>query len=130
MPDEVISVLLPKAEAAVEALRQLQDGFFESPRRTSTGIILPDKHGVEVETPVAEATASWIRLLRNAGHSFRTRDGASRARDEALLLAHDGVVPSALNGLAYLYLLRLVAQPQHLRDARSDRRLPVRATPH
>lgn len=123
MPDAVRSVLLPKAEAAVDALRLLQDGFFPSARRVPGGIRLPDKNGVDIEVPLADATASWIRRLRNAGHSFRSRSGGAGTRDEALLLSHDGNVPSPFNGLAYLYLLRLLAHPRHLRDARSDPKL-------
>lgn len=124
MPKTVCDVLLPKAEAAVAALRELQDGFFDSPNRTAAGLMLPNKHGVSVETSLSDATAEWLRLLRNAGHSFKSRGGGAGTRSGVLLMSHDGRVPSDLNGLAYLYLLRLVTRPNLLRDVRSARQPP------
>jgi len=90
---------------------------------------IPDKRQSDVEVPLEEAVALWLRVLRNAGHSFRAREGPNRAREEALLLSHDAEVPSELPDLAYLYLLRLIAEPALARDARSDGRLYLRNTP-
>jgi hypothetical protein len=111
LPSSVAEVLLPRARRAVGALADLQSGFFLPSRSTSAGIRLPDKNQGERIVSPEDAAASWLRVLRNAGHAFGTRNEASRARDEALLLAHDGVVPHDLADLAYLYLLRLVANP-------------------
>ncbi|MGF1427071.1 hypothetical protein [Kitasatospora sp. LaBMicrA B282] len=36
------------------------------------------------------------------------------AWEKALLLSHDGVLPRGLSGLAFLYLLDLVAHPDQL----------------
>lgn len=107
-------MLLPRAERAVAALQQLQDGFFLPSRVSSRSIRLPDSNGVDRAVPLESAAASWLRVLRNAGHGFGSRPKV-KARDEALLVAHDGSVPTDLPDLAYLYLLQLLARPDLLR---------------
>jgi hypothetical protein len=60
------------------------------------------------------ATHAYLRLLRNATHSFRRT-----ARDPfevSLLAAHEGDVPDAVADLAFFHLLRLLAEPRLPRD--------------
>jgi len=111
---DVGAVLLPRAVRAVVALRELQDGFFLPSRVSSGSIRLPDSNGPDRAVPLESATATWLRVLRNAGHGFGSRPKV-KARDDALLVAHDGLVPTDLPDLAYLYLLQLLAQPELLR---------------
>lgn len=116
LPADVAAVLLPRAERAVAALRELQDGFFLPSRVTGTTIRLPDRSGVDHPVPLEFAAASWLRVLRNAGHGFGSKP-AKKARDDILLTAHDGTVPADLPDLPYLYLLELLAHPENLRRA-------------
>jgi len=115
LPEGVGNVLLPRGARAVEALRNLQSGFFLDTRLEADGLRVPDKHTGSRVMPLDKAAAAWLRILRNAGHAFGGKNDDGRARAETLLLAHDGEVPEALADLAYLYLLRMVAHPETLR---------------
>lgn len=112
LPSKVAPVLLPRAAAAVDALRQLQAGFFLDSRLTDGGLRLPNKKGGERTVGLDAATAQWLRMLRNAGHGFSS--SSSRERDSVLLVAHDGRIPHDLPDLAYLYLLDLLCHPHRL----------------
>jgi hypothetical protein len=118
LPPEPSRVLLPRARDAVDALRELQDGFFLPSRIAEDGLLLPSKSGREEVVSLAKASAFYLRLLRNAGHGFTGKHDKGRPRDQALLASHRGVIPYALPDVAYLYLLRLVANPARLGLAR------------
>ena len=105
-------VLLPRATLAVDALKQLQDGFFVPSRLQDSGLQVPDKRGVERVISLEKAAAAYLRVLRNGGHAF---GGRPTPADGVLLLAHNGEIPVDLPDLAYLYLLHLLARPQDLR---------------
>lgn len=113
---DVGAVMLPRAERAVAALQQLQDGFFLPSRVSGGNIRLPDRNSAWGRSvPLESAAALWLRVLRNAGHGFGSRSSGAKARDDALLVAHDGSVPTDLPDLPYLYLLQLLARPELLR---------------
>ncbi|GAB3607036.1 hypothetical protein GCM10027413_24450 [Conyzicola nivalis] len=112
MPHSVQLVLMPRAEAAVEALEQVQDGFFLPSRRTATGFIRPDKHNVETEVPIATAASEWLRVIRNSQHGY---DKTPTSHDRALLAAHTGHIPGRLPDLAWLNLLRILTFPEILK---------------
>lgn len=114
LPENVAAVLLPRAERAVGALRDLQGGFFLPSRVSGGTILLPGRSGGDQPVPLEAAAASWLRVLRNAGHGFGSKP-ANKARDDVLLMAHDGSVPPDLPDLPYLYLLELLAHPEKLR---------------
>jgi hypothetical protein len=114
LPTDVASVLIPRAERAVKALQELQEGFFLPSRVSDSSIRVPDKTGSEQEVPLESAVASWLRVLRNAGHGFGSKP-SKKGRDDVLLRAHDGVVPADLPDLPYLYLVELLAFPERLR---------------
>lgn len=78
---DAAAVLLPRAERAVAALHDLQKGFFLPSRVTSTAIRLPNNDGTDVLVPLESAAASWLRVLRNAGHGFGGRP-AKKARND------------------------------------------------
>ncbi|NNN10137.1 MAG: hypothetical protein HKL85_13220 [Acidimicrobiaceae bacterium] len=117
MDERTGDVLLPRAKAAVAALEEFQEGFFLPSRIVENGLRVPGKNGDEV-IPLEKATREYLRILRNAGHSFRgdpKGDTYKNARTRALLASHEGHIPPELPDLAYLYLLRLLAHPENLR---------------
>ncbi len=63
--------------------------------------------------PLEAAAASWLRVLRNAGHGFGSKP-AKKARDVVVVTAQDGTVAAELPDLPYLYLLKLLAHPEEL----------------
>lgn len=104
------ALLLPNARRGVEGLRQVQDGFFLPSRVSSAGIRVP-RRGGDVVIGRAEASALWLRVLRNSTHGFRGRANRHQDRDEALLVSHNGAVTEDLFLLGYLYLMQLLADP-------------------
>jgi hypothetical protein len=62
---------------------------------------------------VAQATAHYLDVLRNATHGFGTTKGKVE-RTNALLVHHDGDVPTDLGLLGYLYLLDVLTEPDRL----------------
>ena len=66
--------------------------------------------------PLEAPAASWLQVLRNPGHGFGSGP-ANTARDDVLLMAHDGRVLADLPDLPYPYLLGLLAHPEKLRRA-------------
>ncbi|WP_152603635.1 hypothetical protein [Amycolatopsis rifamycinica] len=124
LPARVAKVLLPRAEVAVQALKDLQDGFFMSSLVDPDGRIeLPDDVHGSRKYEKDRAVALWLRMLRNAGHSF---GGRPTSRGDTLLIAHNGEVPPDFPDLAYLYLLRLITFPELLRDNRRSPLLGLR----
>lgn len=112
IPEELHPILLPRADAASAALRDVQDGFFMRSRLTKEGLIRPDTSGVETEVPLAAAAKEWIRLLRNSQHAY---DKTPTPQDRALLAAHNGVIPPRLPELAWVALLAVLVHPERLR---------------
>jgi hypothetical protein len=95
-------------------LRAVQDGFFLPSRVTATGVRLPHRDGTDRTVTKEEAAAQWLRVLRNASHGFRGQDDRDHARDEALLMSHNGQLPDDVPLLAYLHLLHLLAEPRQV----------------
>lgn len=122
LPPEVGEVLLPTARRAVDALRGCQDGFFPNDRVSSKQVRLPqEKNGQEQTVSIEEATARYLRVLRNANHGFGGRNDSGRRRDEVLLSSHTGVIPDDFAMLPYLYWLDTLAQPDVLRRTLAPR---------
>jgi hypothetical protein len=109
-------VLLPRARNAVQALEDLKNGFFLPSRITGSGLRMPEKNGESIE-PYDQAAGRLLRVLRNSVHGFGGRKGLAEERARVLLASHDGVIPSDLPDLAYLYLLRVLALPGELRSS-------------
>lgn len=111
IPESAHAVLLPRAEAAVEALAQLQDGFLLPEGGSAEGLSLPrDKGGDEI-VPLDQAVSLWLRVVRNSHHGF---DKKSTPRERTLLASHNADFPAHLPDLAWLYLLHLLANPEIL----------------
>ena len=62
-----------------------------------------------------DATAFYVKALRDATHGHGSNKAAARDRTTALLAQHDGRIPHDLGLLAMLYLLDLLAYPDRLR---------------
>lgn len=109
VPSDAQALLMPNAETAVEALREVQDGFYLRSRVGASAVSVPHADGTTRQVSLEQAAQLWLRLLRNANHGFRPDRQVER--NEALLLAHDGTVPEGLPMLSYLFLLHLLADP-------------------
>ena len=109
LPPDAQAVLLPRCEAAVAALREVVAGFAATSAPDGK-IRLPRKGGGEDMLAIDRAGAEFLRLTRNASHSYRER--VRDPRDVALLAAHRTEIPETLADLAWLHLLRLMAQPR------------------
>lgn len=110
IPADVQQVLIPRVVAAVEALREVQDGFVMNSRIRPGGILLPDAQGNDVVIPLATAAKDWLRVLRNSQHGMDD----PTPRDRALLAAHNGAVSPRIADLAWLMLLEIMTFPELL----------------
>ena len=112
LPPAAAELLLLPARRAVQALRELQAGFF-LPTRTSGAVVrLPSRQGSDREWPVEEAVGLYLQLLRNANHGFTPEQDTNERRDQILLMAHDGNIPGDVAFLPYLYWLDALAHPE------------------
>ncbi|MGO4383365.1 hypothetical protein [Specibacter sp. RAF43] len=125
IPDEIKPILIPRARAAIAALRSLEDGFFQKNMVTNGTIQLPNKNGLDTCVPLENAATEWLRVIRNSQHDF---DKEQTPRDRVLLTAHDGHIPAAIADLAWLHLLNIMTFPERL--FRGPRPHHQAATPH
>ena len=114
IPVGAADILLPMARQAVDSLRRMQDGFFIRRHLATADVELRLRNGEGKVLTAEDATAQYLKVLRNATHGH---GGKGKAVDQtaALLAHHDGEVPHDIGLLAYLYLLDLVANPERLR---------------
>lgn len=121
LPDDVAAVLLPSARRAVQALRDLQKGFFPTTWVNGGQVSVPDKKGrIRTMTP-EQAVAQYLRILRNAHHGFAGQNDSGRRRDEVLLMSHTGEIPDDFALLPYLYWLHALADHRILRAGLAPR---------
>jgi len=109
VPPDAQAVLLPRCETAVAALREVTQGF-SGAASPNGAILLPTKSGRDEPLTLDRAAAGLLHLTRNAAHSYRMR--VRDRRDVALLAAHRGDIPETLADLAWLHLLRFMADPR------------------
>ncbi|MFJ6354987.1 hypothetical protein ACIQKB_36720 [Streptomyces sp. NPDC092046] len=111
LPADIAAVALPVCQRAVDALGNVKDGFTRtSTYFTPTGLSgLPGKKG-PMDRTWDQATSAYLRRDRNSAHSFLNMD----EWEKALLFSHNGTVPRGITGLAFLYLLDLVAHPDRI----------------
>ena len=109
LPGDAAQVLLPNARRGLDALRDLQDGFFLVEQLGLTGIPKAQAQEMTKES----AAAHYLQLLRDATHGHGGR-GSKAQQTELLLAHHDGKVPHNIGLLAYLYLLDLLVNPSRL----------------
>jgi hypothetical protein len=107
-------ILLPAARRAIEALHGVQAGFYLARQLGSATISVPDENGSTRELDFDDATAEYIKVLRDATHGH----GSNRAKrvelTNALLAHHTGQIPHDLSLLGYLYLLDMLTRPEDL----------------
>ncbi|MEU9261581.1 MULTISPECIES: hypothetical protein [Streptomyces] len=111
LPPDIAAVALPVCQRAVDALGRVRDGFAKnSTYYTPTGLAgLPGKKGPMNKT-WDDATSLYLRRDRNSAHSFLNLD----EWEKTLLFAHEGLLPRGIAGLAFLYLLDLVAHLERI----------------
>jgi hypothetical protein len=111
---EAGAILLPSAQRAVDALRDMQDGFFLRLLLGADAIDVPGRPPLDPD----RAVATYIKVLRDTTHGHGARKPKQVELTNTLLAHHDGVIPHDLGLLGYLHLLDLLAHPgdlaQHL----------------
>ena len=113
LPAEVGQLVLPRCHRAVEALEQLQDGFYVHERLGSAGLQIRNKRDQLETVSLPAAVARYLRVVRNATHAFHQM--AQRRPDHiSLLAAHNGELSPDLSDLAFLHFVRVLADPAEL----------------
>jgi hypothetical protein len=109
---EAGDVLLPAARRGVQALSDMQGGFFIAKQLKLSGIPIADgKPNLSLELAVAQ----YLKLLRDATHGHGAIAAKKVEPTNRLLAHHTGEVPHDIGLLAYLYLLDMLIQPDRLR---------------
>ncbi|HEX9015003.1 MAG TPA: hypothetical protein VF960_03255 [Chloroflexota bacterium] len=99
--------LMSRAARAVDALERLTSSL---PVAEHGRVRIAVEGSAPYEASRDHATAHYLRLLRNARHSFA---GMARdPRDQALLAMHPGEVPDEVSDLSFLHLVRFVMSPR------------------
>lgn len=112
---DVAQLLLPAAERAVEALAEVQKGFFLARQLGRNAVEFVDTNGVAEHLSLDDAAAEYLRSLRNATHGHGSNREDAKPRTDALLAHHDGSLHHDLALLGYLYLLDMLSHPDNLR---------------
>lgn len=117
LPKESLPVLLPRAEGAVDALKEMRNSFGSGGRVSGSGVRVPNSDRGNGETAERtlnfdRAVAQYLRVRRNATHGFGGRKHKYEIRDRILLSSHSGRVPPKVADLSYLYGLNLLATGQ------------------
>ena len=110
VPRPAAKLLLPQAERAVSALREVRDGFFITKRLGTNHIKITTSKGTSESWRLDVATKKLLRARRNATHGF----GGFREHDDdnvRILAHHNGQLPRDLVHLPYLYLLEMLCTP-------------------
>lgn len=115
LPADAAEILLPAARRAVQALREMQDGFFLRRQLKTARVELQLGAGAVRSLSPEEATALYLKVLRDATHGHGSNKDSSRAQTAALLAHHDGDVPHDVGLLGYLYLLDVLLHPERVR---------------
>ncbi len=124
LPADAAECLLPGAERAVDALRELQAGFFMANRSRAESVELTID-GERKQLTLEDAASKYLKALRDATHGHGSDKPQVRSRTDALIAQHDGEVPHDLGFLGYLYLLDVLVNPTRLRTImRSNSRGP------
>lgn len=108
---QATEILIPRCERAVRGLDGVGNGFIPE-LREGQKVQLVNKRGVKEAIPVNKAIAAYLRVVRNATHSYI--DVARRPRDLSLLAAHSGRIEDAVSDIGALHLLRILAKPEIL----------------
>lgn len=102
-------VVLPRCNAALAGLVTFRNEFHPSRIINDETISTLNKNGSTGAITKDRAVTSYLRRLRNAGHGLRKE--LDDTRFLSILVSHEGNVPAAVSDIAFLHLVRLVANP-------------------
>ncbi|MBB5893175.1 hypothetical protein ACFFS4_33645 [Kutzneria kofuensis] len=108
IPSASAEILLPAARRAIDALEELQQGFFIARQAGSGDVVFKDDKGKNVRKSLDAATASYVKLLRDATHGHGAKFVNKKTQTNALLAHHNGSIPYDIVLLSYLYLLEFL----------------------
>jgi len=112
IPPAAAEILLPAAERAVDALREVQRGFYLLGNGSGT-ITVETAKGPRSMNP-DEAAAQYIQVIRDANHGHGSNSPKRAGLTDSLLAQHTGVLPHDLGLLGYLYLLEVMVNLDRL----------------
>jgi len=112
LPSGPAAVLLPRCRRAADALDNVTPGFYLSERIEDGRLRLRTKNGGWVPVSLGAATAEYLNLIRDAGHTWREKMG--NEHDRSLFVAHDGDVDPSVADVPFVHLVRLLADPTDL----------------
>jgi hypothetical protein len=115
IPAGAAEVLLPAAERAVVALKQVQDGFFLGHQPGGTRVDLTHQDGTVEVLDAGVAAADYIKVLRDATHGHGADKAGRMEHTNLLLTHHDGSVPPDLSLLGYLHLIYIMTKIDNLK---------------
>jgi hypothetical protein len=116
LPAPAAELLLPAGRRAVKALQSMQDGFFIR-RQLGTQAVELQLDGSSVRSLSPEdATARYLKVLRDATHGHGSDRESTKVITDALLAHHDGDIPHDVGLLGYLYLLDVLLHPERVRQ--------------
>lgn len=123
MPETVAALLMPPVERALTALTDLQQHFFIQQQRGDESVQLRLPDGSCEERDPEQAAAMLLKLFRNATHGYGGKSGEPRKGEinAALLVHFDGVMPSDIVHLPFLYLLDILCGADRYRHSVSMR---------
>ncbi len=113
VPPTARDIALTRVRPSVRALSDFLDGFVNAPGQLapSGNLRVRQRDGIGwQEVPLHSAGQAYLRLIRNATHSFRSM--ARDPHDVSLLASHLGTIPDALPDLAFMHLLRFLVAPR------------------
>jgi hypothetical protein len=113
LPPGPAALLLPRCQRAASALENLTSGFYLSERIEEGLLRLRTKHGGWVRVGMGSATAEYLNLVRDAGHTWREK--MSNDHDRSLFVAHNGILDPSVADIPFVHLVRLLADPTHLK---------------
>ena len=93
-------------------MKRTSEAWGIAERVTAKGLVVNTETGQEV-WPLAKAVAEYMRLVRNAGHSFR--QSLEEKEKRSLMVSHTGRLEPEISDVAFLYFLRLITDPDLIR---------------
>jgi hypothetical protein len=126
LPTGAGDVVLPRCEGALDGLAAFRDDFHPSRVVDYETISVLKKDGSAGTMGKDKATSGYLRRLRNAGHGLSGE--LDNAHLRSLLVAHEGQVPAAISDVAFLHLVRLIANPDLLLPSAVRREMAQRAS--
>lgn len=109
VPESVAKIVLGRCRRGLEALLEVQAGFFVRERISDGKITLVNDKGQSQPYGLGTAAAQYLRLIRNSTHSFI--ENIQKPFGLSLLASHTGDMPSSLADLPLLYFVELLVDP-------------------